>query len=625
MVLQRNVVIPFWGWADANEKIEIQFHHQKHSVKADKSGKWKINLQKESAGGPFSLVISANNHIIINNILVGEVWICGGQSNMEFKVNEVVNAKHEMEDAEYAMIRHFTVIKDLCNEPKEELLGGKWDVSNRFTVGDFTAVGYFFAKRIHQELNIPVGIINASWGGTDIESWISRSAFESSDEFKDMIEAVPTISLDSLSIGFIQRQVNRISLLQSAPVSSLDNSSFKELAFNDTKWPELTTPSIWENQELGDLDGVVWLRKTILVSALDAGSPAQILLARIFDEDITYVNGVEVGRMNNWNSMRKYDIPAGVLKEGANSIAIRIYDEGGSGGIFGTMNEMKIITLNTIIPLSGNWKYQVESIKSNIGKNTYPSLLYNAMINPLMKFAFKGVLWYQGESNTWRAFQYRKAFPLLINDWREKAAKGDFPFYFVQLASYNSAGGNSNKGSKWAELREAQAQTLYLPNTAMCITTDIGNSNDPHPNNKQDVGYRLSSIALNKLYQKSNAYTGPTFQSMEIQGKIIIANFEHVGTGFKIKDKFGYLKGFEIAGADSVFHSAKAFINEDHIVIYSDSVLNPIAIHYGWADDASENNLFNQQGFPAAPFRTDNWLNLTKQEKYSFHGVKKSN
>jgi len=616
MVLQRNTPIPVWGWADANEKIEIRFNTQIKKTKADKNGKWIIRLDYETAGGPYELSIKGKNKIVIKNVLVGEVWLCSGQSNMEFTVSEAINAEKEMNDANFPMIRHFDVANAIGSLPKEDVKDGKWEVCSKTTVGNFTAVGYFFAKKIYDELKIPIGLINASWGGTNSEAWTSREAFESSQEFKEMIAEMPKVSLDSMSNAYIKNEAKRIEVLQGAKINLAKALTYKETSFDDANWPEFDEPREWERQELGELDGVVWLRKTIQVAANDAGKEASIELARVFDEDITYLNGVEIGRNDKWNATRKYAIPEGVLKEDKNVIAIRIVDNGGSGGISGNDEEIKINTANAVIMLKGKWKYQVEEIFSNIGKDSYPTLLYNAMINPLIPYAFQGVLWYQGESNAWRAYEYRKVFPLLINDWRKKWNKGDFPFYFVQLSSYDILKGNSNNGSMWAELREAQTMTLSLPNTGMCVTTDIGNPNDVHPTNKQDVGKRLAAIALHNLYNRSIVCSGPTFKSMEIQGNQIIATFENTGSGLSTSDKYGYVKGFEIAGSDQVFYYAKAQIVNNKVVIYNENVPNPVAIHFGWADDASDDNLYNVEGFPAAPFRTDKWKSIMKEFKY---------
>lgn len=616
MVLQRDQLIPIWGWADANEKIEIRFNKQLKSTKADKNGKWIIRLNAENAGGPYELSIKGKNHLVLKNVLVGEVWICSGQSNMAFTVNEAMNAEKEINDAENPFIRHFTVERDVSSLPKDDVKSGKWEVSTKTTVGNFTAVGYFFAKKLYEELKIPIGLINTSWGGTGSETWTSREAFESSEEFASMIAEMPQVNLDSISQIFIKSITKRIETLQGSKINSDQAAQFKGLEFDDVFWPGINQPELWETQELGEFDGVVWLRKIITLSTEDAGKAGTLELSKIDDEDITYINGIEVGRNNIWDAKRKYPIPAGLLKAGENTIAIRVVDGGGGGGIYGDSSDFKLTVRNNSIPLTGKWKYQVESVKSDISPNSYPSLLYNGMVNPLIPFAIQGVLWYQGETNAWRAQQYKKAFPLMISDWRNKWHQGDFPFYFVQLSSFNETNGNSNNGSMWAELREAQTQTLQLPNTGMCVTTDIGDPLDVHPKNKQDVGKRLAAIALSKTYKKNIVHSGPTFKSMEIQENKIIVSFENIGSGLSTPDKYGYVKGFEIAGDDQIFYYAKAKIVDDKVMIYNENVKNPVAIHFGWADDASDNNLYNKEGFPAVPFRTDNWKNVTETINY---------
>ena len=617
MVLQRDQSIPVWGWADANEKIEIRFNKQIVKTKADKDGKWMVNLKAEKAGGPFELVIKGNNTITLKNVLVGEVWVCSGQSNMEFTVKQAMNAAQEINDANFPMIRQFLVQKDMSSTPKSDVKAGKWEACNSSTVAGFTAVGYFFAKKLYSELKVPIGIIHTSWGGTCVETWTSREAFENSEEFKEMISKVPIIEIDSLSKTQKNKLVAKVEQIQGSKMAT-DDTSFKNLAFNDSSWAEMKIPSIWENQQLPNLDGVVWFRKSVEISKENTGKAGILELSKIDDQDVTYVNGVEVGTTNTYDENRVYKIPAGVLKEGTNSISVKVTDYSGGGGIYGETSNMKLTVQKTVIPLGGQWKFNVVNVRSEVSPNQYPSLLFNAMINPLIPYGIKGVLWYQGEANVNRAEQYKKAFPLMINDWRQKWNQGDFPFYFVQLSTFNEFGGNSNTGSKWAELREAQTYTLQtVTNTGMAVTTDIGNAKDIHPTNKQDVGIRLAAIALHKNYNQKVVYSGPTYKSQLIKGNEIILTFDNIGNGLFVSDKNGILKGFEIAGADKVFHFATAIIKNNKVILSSEKVPNPVAARYGWADDDTEINLFNKEKFPASPFRTDAWNIITARIKYN--------
>ncbi len=616
MVLQRDKQIPIWGFADANESVEIHFNKQIKKTTADKNGKWTVNLNAEKAGGPFELIIIGKNKITIKNVLVGEVWICSGQSNMEFQVIKTMNSEKEIADSNYPMIRHFGVAQDLSGTPKDDLKQGKWEVANKETVGNFTAVGYYFARKLYSELKIPIGIINTSWGGTNVETWTSREAFEKSDEFKSMIANVPNVDINAILEVYKKSVFDNLKKVQGFDVSMENEEQFKNLNFQDKNWPEIKVPSLWENQQIGNIDGIVWMRKTIVLTAEQAKKEAVLHLAKVDDEDKTYVNGVEVGTNNLWDKLRVYKIPANVLKEGTNVIAVRITDYSGGGGIYGDPEDLKIDFKDSNLPLDGLWKFNVVQVKIAVSPNSYPSLLYNAMVNPLVPYAIEGVLWYQGEANVWRANQYKKAFPLMINDWRTKFKQGNFHFYFVQLSTFDEFGGNSQKGSRWAELREAQSETLKLPNTGMAVTTDIGNAKDIHPTNKQDIGLRLAATALNNIYGKKQVHSGPTYKSQEIKGNQIILTFDNIGSGLSTPNS-DELKGFEIAGSDKVFHSAKAIIKDNKIIVSSAEVQNPVAVHYGWADDDTAINLFNKEKFPASPFRTDNWEMVTANEKYS--------
>jgi sialate O-acetylesterase len=622
MVLQRDHAIPIWGWADPKEKITILFNQQIVTVIANLSGKWSTNLAAEAAGGPYPLIIkSKSNTVLFKNVLIGDVWVCSGQSNMEWPLSRALNGVQEIKAANFPLIRHFTVPQTIASEPREDLTAGNWEVCTSENAGRFTAVGYFFAQALQGELKIPIGLIHTSWGGTHSETWTSRQAFEQSPEFQSMIANMPRMNLDSLNRVANMGVKTRIETLQ-GPMDKIASElpSWKNKDFNDSQWATMEVPKPWEQQALGYMDGEVWFRKNIVLTSTNQGKEAQLELGTIDDIDETYVNGTLIGQDTRYNTKRKYTIPAGLLTAGNNVIAVKVTDTGGDGGFYGDANNLKFTIGDQVQALAGIWKYRVAGISTKVpgvGPNSYPTLLFNSMINPLIPFAIKGVIWYQGESNADRAYQYRQAFPLMISDWRKQWKQGDFPFYFVQLSSYNSNNGNSQRGSSWAELREAQTLTLSLPNTGMAVTTDIGDPKDIHPLNKQDVGKRLAALALNKTYGLNLLSSGPTYQSMKIDGNKIILSFTNLGSGLVAsKDAYGYLKGFEIAGVDQKFRFAKALIDGDKIVVFQDNLPSPVAVRYGWADDASEGNLFNKDGFPASPFRTDNWKGITTETKF---------
>lgn len=617
MVLQRHVTIPVWGWAKPNETIQVQFHKQQKSTKANNKGKWVVYLNPEIAGGPYELIVNGEQNIKVKNILVGEVWICSGQSNMEMMVGQSDNAENEIKNApNYANIRHIKIPKEINSLPNNDISQGVWEVTSAQTVSNFTGVGYFFAKKLYDYLNVPIGLINASWGGSIVETWMSRESFENSDEFNELIKSMPIVNLDSLLNIKMIASNKKIEALQNSKFADAQVSLFKEQNFNDANWLNMNEPEVWETQDLGDFDGVVWLRKHINLTKNQIKNDALLEIPAIDDADSTFVNGVFVGSTNGWDKKRAYNIKSAILKEGANVIAIRVEDNSGSGGIYGDAANFKLKVYDSIINLSGNWKYQVASIYDGVNFNDFPSLCYNAMIHPLIPFAFQGVIWYQGESNISRAFEYQKTFPMLIHDWRNKW-NTNFPFYYVQLATFNSEG-DSNTGSSWAELREAQTKTLQVSNTGMAVTTDVGMPNDIHPTNKKTVGQRLASIALNNVYKEKMTYQGPMFASMKrIKNKMII-KFNNTGKGLVTNTTGKNVYGFEIAGVDQVFYDVKAVIKNNKVVLFTFGIQSPMHVRYSWRGDASKSNLFNNDGFPAVPFRTDDWNTITKEVKYKF-------
>lgn len=624
MVLQRNIKVPVWGWAGVGEKVTVQFNKQIKYTNADANGKWRVDLDPEREGGPYQLRVTGSGDIVLKNVLVGDVWICSGQSNMEWVVSNVANAREEIAAANLPMVRHTKIPLTASGHPLGDIGNGYgWHSATPSEVGNFTAVGYFFAKNLYQELKVPIGLINTTWGGTNVETWTSRQALENSSEFKEMMAGFPSLRLDSLENVRRKETIDRVKKLQGSFPAEGESKKWKEPSFPVASWPQMKVPGLWETQSLQNIDGIVWLRSEVIVPANHQGEAADLYLGMIDDNDDTYVNGAKVGSTQGYNIKRAYHIPAGVLHEGSNTIAIRVDDTGGGGGVYGDANDVKLVFANnTTISLAGNWNYHVESIMlaNTVNPNSYPTLLFNAMVYPLIPFGIKGVIWYQGESNADRAYQYRTSFPLMITDWRSRWKQGDFPFYFVQLASFNANNGSSAKGSAWAELREAQTRTLSLPNTGMAVTIDIGEAKDIHPRNKQDVGKRLAAIALHNTYGKSNEYSGPMYQSMRVEGNKIIIQFDHKGAGLITTDPEGKVKGFEIAGNDHVFVKALAVIEGDKVIVSSAEVAAPVAVRYAWADFAGEANLYNIERFPAAPFRTDNWKGITDGVKYKIAG-----
>jgi sialate O-acetylesterase len=621
MVLQRNKPLQVWGWADAGESVTVQLNKQSKKVKADKTGKWTATLAAEAAGGPYEMTVKGKNSLTIKNILVGEVWVCSGQSNMEWPLSAAKNATLEIQSANFPEIRQFLVQKAIASIPQADVAGGDWKSCTPETAGNFTAVGYFFARDLYNKLHVPIGLIHTSWGGTHSETWTSREAFEQSAEFKSMIGALPKIDLESYAADRKARNVAKLKEMNII-VPATNVTAWKDAGLDDQSWPTMSVPGVWENQRLDGFDGVVWFRRTFTVSDADAGKDAVLSLGAIDDIDETFINGTSVGKTAGYDQKRTYRIPAGLLKAGKNVIAVRVEDTGGGGGLWDEPGALSLTAASEArIALAGPWKFNVERVADgggSVGPNSFPTLLFNAMLNPLIPYTIAGAIWYQGESNAGRAYQYRTAFPLMIKDWRSRWGQGDFPFYFVQLAAYEAARGANPQGtSAWAELREAQRMTLSLPNTGMAVTTDVGEAYDIHPRNKQDVGKRLAAIALSKLYAQGTVASGPSYQSVRFDGNKAFVTFTEMGGGLVIQDKYGYLRGFEVAGEDKKFHYAKAWLQGNEVVVASDEVAKPVAVRFGWSDNPWDDNLYNKEGLPASPFRTDTWKGVTEGQVFT--------
>ena len=614
MVLQQNALIPVWGWAAPGEKIIVTLGKQSASVRTAKDGKWMVRLKPFKAGGPYEMNIKGKNTITYTNVLIGEVWVCSGQSNMEFKLSQARNAAQEIAGANYPKIRLFTVPKKTSLSPLNDMDQGEWVECTPETAAAFSAVGYFFGRELLKNLDVPIGLIHSSWGGTNAESWTSAATMNKLDDFRDqMLEAskVDATKMDKDAETIMKEWRDKMT------AGDLGISGkWQDPSFPVTDWQEMKLPTLWEDAGLPGLDGVVWFRKEFNLSAKDLAADATLSLGPVDDSDDAYLNGKPVGSTwEQYDKPRMYTIPARLLHEGVNTLTVRVTDSGGGGGIYGDKSQLFLQTAVQKIPLDGLWKYKVgirieAPKKESTGPNAFPTLLYNGMIYPLVPFAIKGVIWYQGENNAGRAYQYRTLFPAMINDWRNNWGEGNFPFLFVQLANFMAAKDEPSQ-SAWAELREAQSMTLVLPNTGMALAIDIGEAKDIHPKNKQDVGKRLALSALNIAYLKDIVSSGPTYHSLNIEGDRAVITFGNTGSGLVCHDKYGYLKGFAICGADKKFYWARADIEGNKVVVHAAEVKTPVAVRYAWADNPDDANLYNGDGLPAVPFRTDQWPGIT--------------
>lgn len=624
MVVQRDAPVKIWGTAHKRENITVSFNGQTIKTKANRKGNWQVVFNDMKAGGPFAMTIQGKNKIELENILIGDVWVCSGQSNMEMSVANSNNADAEIATANYDNIRLFTVSRKISSSPLADTEESTWLACSSENIAKFSAVAYYFAKKLQNEVDVPIGLVHTSWGGTGIETWTSMEGLTSMKGFAGGLESLK--SFDPITYAN-DRKEKLLAITGPLPEKDLGMKDKDALWANPnhdfSTWKTMKLPDHWENNGLIDLNGVLWFKTVFELDENEANNPLILNLARIDDSDDTYINGIRVGGMiEKYDEPRVYPVKTGIAKVGKNILVVRVEDILYGGGFKSDGKDFFINTSKQDIQLSGLWKYKIGKgtieTRSGGNPNLMPSLLFNGMISPILPMTIKGVIWYQGEHNAGRAYQYRKLFPNMIQDWRKHFNQGDFPFLFVQLANFYKAEDKPVE-SEWAELREAQSMTLgNTSNTGMAVIIDVGNADDIHPKNKQDVGKRLALAALKKVYGQG-VYTSPTYESMQIDGNVVRIKFKETGKGLVVKNNYGYVNGFTVAGADKKFHWAKATIeNENTVVISCDAVAEPIAVRYAWANNPHDVNLYNSEGLPADPFRTDDWPGLTIDKKVKY-------
>ncbi|HET6977069.1 MAG TPA: sialate O-acetylesterase [Pyrinomonadaceae bacterium] len=628
MVLQQGTKVRIWGHARPGERVNVTFQNKSTEAVADAKGSWQVFIGPLKNSGPAELRVKGDNVLTIKNVLVGEVWLCSGQSNMEWPLANTIGATETMAQANYPEIRMFRVEHHTSAEPLTDL-EGRWIVTTPDEAAHFTAVGYFFGRELYQRLKVPIGLINSSWGGTPAEAWTSHEALVTSPELKPILDRY-------------QASLNMLPQAKEAYAHALEQWEEKNLyidsgnkgealgyadpATSTADWSKMDLPQQFETAGML-IDGAVWFRRVLELPEVWAGKDLVLNLTPIDDQDVTYFNGKKVGSIggetpNSYMVPRKYIVPGALVHGGRNVIAVRVFDSAGEGG-FSRGGVMSIgpsgAAESEVISLRGAWDYKVELALEpkhpdwgsrpeavGVSNQNNPSVLYNAMIAPLVPFAIRGAIWYQGESNAGRAYQYRTLFPIMIRNWRT-AWGSEFPFYFVQLANWHANKAEPDE-SDWAELREAQTMTLREPQTGMAVTIDIGDENDIHPRNKVDVGHRLAAWALAGTYHQTVVPSGPLFNQFSIEGDRIKIRFKY-GAELKTIDG-GAVKGFAIAGEDRKFVWADARIDGDAVIVSSPKVMKPVAVRYGWADNPIA-NLYNGAGLPASPFRTDDWPGVT--------------
>jgi sialate O-acetylesterase len=637
MVLQQHQEVVLWGKANPGSRVSAEASwNAEAETTTEKDSTWNMRIRTPEAGGPYQLTFTNEDSIVsLENVMIGEVWICSGQSNMEMPVmgwppaDTILHSASEIAAASFPGIRMFTVTRAYAARPSEACQG-EWQVCSPETVGMFSATAYFFGKMLHQELGVPVGLIHSSWGGTPVESWMPGEKILSFSGYEALLGQLDSIQLKvkELDAWLATRPVLPLNDDPGNPWAGLDfrDEAVARPEFDHSAWKSTDLPGTFERSAIGQFDGAVWFRKTVVLPEKWAKQELVLELGPIDDMDVTYFNGRPVGgheRTGQWQVFRKYTIPAELVDKGENLIAVRVLDNQGGGGIYGKAGDLRIYPTGNPtdqIALNGEWKYLPVALLYNgsfrlldIGTQEFyrmaklpmewgphtPTVLFNAMIHPLVPYTLKGAIWYQGEANTGNPEAYAGLFPAMIQGWREAWKQGDFPFYFVQIAPFDYGSGTNS-----AALRDAQMKALQENATGMAVTLDIGNPVNIHPANKVEVGRRLALWALAKDYGRAQVYSGPLYAGMEVKGDAILVHFDHTDGGLKAGK--GGLKHFTVAGEDRVFKLANATISGSSLIIKSSGIEKPVAVRYCW-DNTSEASLFNGEGLPASSFRSDNW------------------
>ncbi|MFU7515193.1 sialate O-acetylesterase [Clostridium sp. HCS.1] len=605
MVLQRGDKTKIYGKAENNIKIEVEFLNEKYETTSDNEGNWSVLLCNLEAGGPYTMTIRGNEELIVDDILIGDVWLCSGQSNMELPIERVMDLyENELEDCYNNNIRQFLASKNNNLQGKQEdLEDGNWKAVTKESVLEFSAVGYFFAKELYNRYKVPIGLISTAVGGTPIDSWISEEGLKSFHRFDELI----TNCKDSNYVKSKQKEdddrINSWFIERDLKDEGINKWNLEDL--DDENWDEFVIPGMWRDTVLNNLNGTVWFRKEFYVPKDLSTREANLYLGNILDADEAYINGTLVGRTEYRYPPRKYFVNKDILKEGKNVIALRVTSCTSIGGFIGD-KPYKLVFDNEEIELSGGWKYKIGcEMKANFDRTHFeymPTGFYNSAIYPLRNYAISGVLWYQGESNTGYPDDYEDLFEVLVKEWRNNWNIGDFPFLYVQLANYSDPS-NPSKDIDWARLREAQRRGLNISNTGMAVIMDIGENNELHPFNKKEVGRRLALLAINKYYGEDIVCNGPLYKEMKKKNSKINIYFHNNKS--ELLSIRGDLNNFEICGEDNIYYKASGNIKEDYIEVWSKKVDNPKAVRYAYKNGPKDINLYNKEGLPASPFTTE--------------------
>ena len=607
MVLQAGRPANIWGWAGKGQKVTVTIGSHRTDTRADRKGAWHVALPPMTYGGPYTMTVAAGKKAIrITDILVGEVWVASGQSNMEFRLSSANRADEEIAAATNTQIREFEAAHALSRTPNDDL-AGHWTVASPQTAGNFSAVAYLFARELAGKLGCPVGIVRASWGGTDIEPWMSLAAMSRLPQYSQQMKELSTSDITANEA--LGRKVEA-EFAKAVATERGEAEGWYAPSYDKSHWKPLAVPGVWRADSLARIDGVVWTTTQFDVPEAMAGREAVISIGMIDDDDVTWVNGHRIGSTKGYTAMRRYTIPAGILKAGSNELTVKIVDDHGNGGCYGPKHLYYLQVGDQQLPILGNpWKYRIAVVKDMMGyvpesPNRYPSRIFNAMVAPICRYRVKGTLWYQGENNTDRAQAYAPLFRSMITDWRQQWQLADMPFYWVQLPNYRKAADTPTE-SPWATLRAAQNAALALPHTGQAVTIDVGDANDVHPHDKQTVAHRLALMALRNDYGQTEVYCDspqPVEAHTDAEGNVMVS-FDHVAQGLEAHGRYGYVNAFALAGADGHYQWAQAeVVGRSQVRLRTPRGMVPAKVRYAWADNPDDANLYNTAGLPATPF-----------------------
>lgn len=624
MVLQRDAALRVWGWADPGEQVQIEFRGIRVATQTNLSGRWFATLPAQHAGGPGQMRIAGNNVLIIKNILLGDVWLASGQSNMQFPMagqagfGGVANSEKEIAGANFPNIRLFTVKRTTALRPVEDVEPAGWLPATPESIRGFSAVAYLFGRELYQRHRVPIGLIEAAWGGTPAETWVSAASLHKFPEFRDSIARQSRIDASAIAgyESYLAARNQWYLLHGREDRNTAARVGWAEPDYDASGWPTTIEPQPWPIKPVKEFDGTLWFRKEIDMPSGEAGKSIRLHLSHMLQADTTFFDGTQVGGTVGEVSDRNYLVPGELVRSGRNVVTVRLAGQYASGdgyaGMLGDADQMYAESGPRKIPLAGVWQFQpgpdlhdlpepppLAEFRTAFPQS--PTLLFNAMIAPLVRFRLKGVIWYQGESNVGRAGQYRSLFPSLISDWRAQWGY-QLPFLFVQLAGFGADTPETGESAR-AELREAQSAALSLAGTGMATAIDLGDPDDIHPKNKQEVAHRLALTAARVAYGENVIDSGPVYHSMKIEAARIRLEFYQSAAGLHFSGGRGESRGFEIAGQDGRFLPAVARLEGRTVLVWSDAIAAPTAVRYDWGNTPG-GNLYNVAGLPAPPFRT---------------------